>query len=64
MTMTKIIPAEEVFAEWSKDPGYRKAYDALDGEFAILEAQIKARAEARQTERHIVAPPPAEESAS
>lgn len=40
----KLIPAEEVFAEWHKDPAYREAYDALDEEFAIVEALMKARA--------------------
>jgi len=40
----KLIPAEEVFAEWHKDPAYKEAYDALDEEFAIVEALMKARA--------------------
>ena len=31
------------FAEWQKDPAYRKAYDALDGEFAQAHALLAAR---------------------
>jgi ribosome-binding protein aMBF1 (putative translation factor) len=37
------IPAEEVFAELSKQPGYQEAYDALEEEFGIMEELIKAR---------------------
>ena len=39
----KTIPAAEVFAEARRRPGYRRAYDALDDEFAILEELMKAR---------------------
>jgi predicted XRE-type DNA-binding protein len=39
----KTIPAETVFAKWRKDPEYRAAYDALDEEFSLLSALIKAR---------------------
>jgi ribosome-binding protein aMBF1 (putative translation factor) len=42
----RLIPADEVFAKWRKDPGYRQAYDALEEEFAIMSALIKARAAA------------------
>lgn len=42
----RLIPAEEVFANWRKDPGYREAYDALEEEFAIMSALIKARSAA------------------
>jgi len=41
----KLVPAEEVFAAWQKDPAYREAYDALDEEYAIVEALMKARAQ-------------------
>jgi ribosome-binding protein aMBF1 (putative translation factor) len=41
----KLIPAEHIFAEWHKDPMYREDYDALDEEFAIVEALMKARAQ-------------------
>jgi DNA-binding XRE family transcriptional regulator len=40
-----MIPVEESFTEWRKDPAYREAYDALDGEFALAAALIEARSE-------------------
>jgi predicted XRE-type DNA-binding protein len=39
----RLIPADEVFAKWQKDPDYRKAYDALEEEFALMSALIRAR---------------------
>ena len=39
----QVIPAEEVFAEWRKRPGFKVAYDALEDEFSILDELIKAR---------------------
>jgi transcriptional regulator with XRE-family HTH domain len=39
----RTVPAEVVFAEWRKQPGFQQAYHALDEEFAILEELIKAR---------------------
>ena len=46
------IPAEEAFKEWRKDPEYVAAYDALEEEFALASASIKARdvADIRQEE--------------
>ena len=42
--MKKIfIPAEESFKQWKKDPRYVAAYDALEAEFALASAGIKAR---------------------
>ena len=40
----KLIPADVVHAEWRKQPGFQAAYDALEDEFAIMSALIKARA--------------------
>ena len=48
-----MVPAEEVFAEWRKDPVYRDAYDALDGEFALAAALIEARSEADISQQEI-----------
>ena len=42
----RVVPAEEIFAQWRKKPGYRKAYDALEEEFAIMSELIKARTDA------------------
>ena len=37
---------QNLHRKWMKDPAYRKAYDALEEEFALAEALIKARARA------------------
>ncbi len=52
MTRT-MIPAEEVFAKWRKDPAYRKEYAALEGAFALATAMIKARAKAGLTQTQL-----------
>lgn len=49
----KYIPAEEVFAEWRKNPEYVKAYDALEEEFALADAFIRARAQADLTQEQV-----------
>ncbi len=41
--MRKFIPVEEVAKEWMKDPAFVAAYDALEDEFAMASALIKAR---------------------
>ena len=33
----------DMHKKWIKEPEYRKAYDALEGEFALAEAVIDAR---------------------
>jgi hypothetical protein len=44
----EIIPVEESFAAWRKDPAYVAAYDALEDEFARAMAMIEARAGGHQ----------------
>ncbi len=39
-----MIPVEESFAAWRKDPAYVAAYDALEDEFSLAVAMIQARA--------------------
>jgi hypothetical protein len=39
--MTKV---KEFHQRWSKDPGYRKANDELEDEYALIGALIDARA--------------------
>jgi hypothetical protein len=39
-----MIPVEESFAKWRKDPDYVKAYNALEDEFSLAAAVIRARA--------------------
>jgi DNA-binding XRE family transcriptional regulator len=49
----KFIPVEESFKKWKKDPKYVAAYGALEKEFAIASAMIKARAEADMTQEQV-----------
>jgi ribosome-binding protein aMBF1 (putative translation factor) len=49
----KMIPVEEAFAEWRKDPKYRKAYGVLEDEFTLAAAMIKARAGAGLTQEQL-----------
>lgn len=49
----RYIPVEEVAREWMKDPAFRAAYDALEEEFALAEALIKARAAADMTQEDV-----------
>ena len=49
----KFIPVEETFQEWRKDPAYVAAYDALEEEFALAEALIKARSQADMTQEDV-----------
>ena len=46
MRSDKMIPVEESFAEWRKNQEYVKAYNALEDEFSLVAAMIKARASA------------------
>ena len=50
---TKFIPVEESFKQWKKDPKYVAAYNALEKEFAIASAMIKARADANMTQEQV-----------
>ena len=43
MTCAEMIPVEESFAAWRKDPEYEEAYNALEEEFALAAAMIEAR---------------------
>jgi ribosome-binding protein aMBF1 (putative translation factor) len=49
----KTIPAETAFAKWRKDPAYVKAYEALEGEYALAATLIKARARAGLTQEQL-----------
>ncbi len=51
--MRKFIPVEEAFKEWRKDPEYVAAYEALEGEFALASALIKARGDAEMTQEQV-----------
>jgi DNA-binding XRE family transcriptional regulator len=49
----KMIPVEESFAVWRKDPAYVKAYNALEDEFSLAAAMIQARAHANLTQEEL-----------
>ena len=43
----------DLHAEWMKAPSYRAEYDALEGEFALAAALIRARADAGLTQEQL-----------
>jgi transcriptional regulator with XRE-family HTH domain len=43
----------DLHAEWMKDPEYRKEYEALDEEFALIKALIDARVAAGLTQEQL-----------
>ena len=49
----KFIPVEEAAKTWFKDPTFQVAYDALEEEFALAQALIKARADANMTQQEV-----------
>jgi ribosome-binding protein aMBF1 (putative translation factor) len=49
----RFIPVEEAAREWMKDPAFSTAYDALEDEFALASALIKARADADMTQEQV-----------
>lgn len=49
----KFIPVEEAAREWMKDPAFRAAYDALEDEFALAAALIRARGDADMTQEQV-----------
>ena len=51
----KYIPVEEAAKRWMKNPEFRAAYDALEDEFALASALIKARGEADMTQEQVAA---------
>jgi transcriptional regulator with XRE-family HTH domain len=48
-----MIPVEESFAAWRKDPEYEKAYNALEEEFTLAAVMIEARARASLTQQQL-----------
>jgi transcriptional regulator with XRE-family HTH domain len=45
----------DLHAGWMKDPDYRQAYEALEGEFTLAAELIRARAEAGLTQEQLAA---------
>jgi ribosome-binding protein aMBF1 (putative translation factor) len=51
--MSKTIPLSKLGDEWFKDPEFVREYEALEEEFALATALIKARADAGLTQEEI-----------
>jgi transcriptional regulator with XRE-family HTH domain len=49
----QFIPVEEALQEWRKDPKFVAAYDALEDEFSVASALIKARGDAAMTQEQV-----------
>ncbi len=45
----------DLHAHWMKDPAYRREYEALEPEFALSTALIRARADAGLTQEELAA---------
>lgn len=45
--------ARDLHRKWSKDPEYRRAFEALEPEFEIARALIQARAQAGLTQEQL-----------
>jgi ribosome-binding protein aMBF1 (putative translation factor) len=51
---TKTVKVEEIHARRMKsDPEYREAYEALEGEFALVEALLQARTRAHLSQAEV-----------
>jgi ribosome-binding protein aMBF1 (putative translation factor) len=53
MKRKRMIPIEDVIAEWRRDPRYVAAYDALEEEFTLASALIAARSHAGLTQEQL-----------
>lgn len=51
----RFIPVEESFKKWLKDPQYRRAYHALEEEFALAAALMDARGQAGLSQEDVAA---------
>jgi ribosome-binding protein aMBF1 (putative translation factor) len=49
----KPIPVEDIFKSWRKDPDYVAAYGALEEEYALADALIRARSAANMTQEDV-----------
>jgi ribosome-binding protein aMBF1 (putative translation factor) len=48
-----VTDVRDLHADWMKDPAYQREYDALEGEFALATALIRARADAGLTQEEL-----------
>ncbi len=49
----QFIPVEESFEKWRQDPGFLAEYDALEEEFSLAGALIRARASSDMSQKEI-----------
>jgi transcriptional regulator with XRE-family HTH domain len=48
-----VTDVRDLHADWMKDPAYQREYDALEAEFALATALIRARADAGLTQEEL-----------
>ena len=51
--LRKLIPVEEAFARWEKNPKFRATYGELEEEFVLVAAILRARATAGLTQAQL-----------
>lgn len=49
----ELVPFREVSKKWFKSKSFRKAYDALEDEFALASALIEARVKAKLSQKEV-----------
>ena len=49
----RLIRVTDLHKKWMKDPAYRREYEALEGEFALVGAMMEARARAKLTQAQV-----------
>jgi ribosome-binding protein aMBF1 (putative translation factor) len=49
----RLVRAADVHKKWMRDPAYRREYEALEGEFALVGAMMEARARAGLTQAQV-----------
>ncbi|MGE0281414.1 MAG: helix-turn-helix domain-containing protein [Rhizobiaceae bacterium] len=50
---TKMIPVEDAAKQWFKNPDFVREYEALEEEFALADALIRARSAAEMTQQDV-----------
>jgi ribosome-binding protein aMBF1 (putative translation factor) len=51
----RLVTHQEALVQFRRRPGYQAAYDALDEEFSIISALIRARTDAGLTQEQVAA---------
>ena len=53
MAKDTMIPYEKAAQQWRNKPSYRKAYAALEAEYSLYDAMLKAMAESDLTQKEV-----------